>query len=493
MVLGMRSDLLINGRWAAPLSKDEITAINPATEEVFHRFAAGGVPEVDAAVCAARQAFEEPWRRTTGRDRAAVLRAIAAAIEADKQRLAEWEVMDNGKPLPEALWDVSDAAACFTLYADYAEELDDRQDEAIALPDPRFVSRVRREPIGAAGLVIPWNYPLLMAAWKVAPAIAAGCTMVLKPSEYTSVTALELGAIALDAGLPPGVLNVVTGLGAVAGAALVRHPEVRKIAFTGSVPTGAGIAAAAAQDIKAVSLELGGKSPIIVFDDCGIEAAVEWILFGIFWNQGEVCSATSRLIVQKTIAPKLIDRLIAEAKRIVIGDGMTPGVLLGPLVSARQHERVLGFIRDGKRVANLATGGGRPAHCPRGYFVEPTIFTDVPADSALWTEEIFGPVLAVRTFENEAEALRLANDSRFGLAAAVMSADLARADRVAEALEAGVVWINCSQPTFAEAPWGGMKQSGIGRELGRWGLANYLEVKQITRYASPEPWGWYLK
>ncbi|MGO4835801.1 aldehyde dehydrogenase family protein, partial [Rhizobiaceae sp. 2RAB30] len=333
----------------------------------------------------------------------------------------------------------------------------------------------------------------LMAAWKVAPAIAAGCTMVLKPSEFTSLTALELGAIAAEAGLPKGVLNIVTGLGQEAGHSLVRHPAVKKIAFTGSVPTGAGIAAAAAQDIKNVSLELGGKSPIIVFDDADIEAAVEWTLFGIFWNQGQVCSATSRLLVQKAIAQKFLDRLIDETRKITIGSGMTPGTLLGPLVSARHYERVGAFIESGRQVADLATGGGRPSHLPKGYFIEPAIFLDVPADSAIWTDEIFGPVLCVRTFDDEAEALQSANDSAFGLAAAVMTTDDARAERVAERLEAGIVWINCSQPTFAEAPWGGMKKSGVGRELGRWGLANYLEVKQITRYVSKEPWGWYLK
>lgn len=407
--------------------------------------------------------------------------------------LAAVEVLDNGKPLPEAMWDIADSAYCFRLYARYAEELDDRQGETIDVPDARFHATVKYVPCGVAGLIIPWNYPLLMAAWKVAPAVAAGCTLVLKPSEFTSLTALHLARICHEAGVPPGVINVVTGLGGEAGAALASHPDVRKLAFTGSVPTGIAVASAAARDIKSVSLELGGKSPIIVFDDADIEKVVEWVMFGIFWNQGQVCSATSRLIAHARIADRLIERLVVEAGKIVIGDGMTPGVQLGPLVSRAQYDNVKGYIEIGKREARLACGGGSPAGRNSGYFVEPTIFTVVPADARIWNEEIFGPVLSVATFDNEATALSLANTSQFGLAAAVMTADLDRAARVADQLEAGVVWINCSQPNFLEPPWGGVKKSGIGRELGTWGLMNFLEPKQITAYTSNEPWGWYLK
>jgi betaine-aldehyde dehydrogenase len=253
------------------------------------------------------------------------------------------------------------------------------------------------------------------------------------------------------------------------------------------------VALAAARDIKSVSLELGGKSPIIVFDDADLEQVVEWVMFGIFWNQGQVCSATSRLIVQRGIATRLIERLVEEAKKLKIGDGMGKGVLLGPLVSKLQYDKVMGSIADGKREAKLACGGARPPGFDAGYFLEPTIFTEVPATARIWKEEIFGPVLAVTGFTTEAEALHLANDSEFGLAAAVMSADLDRAQRVAGELEAGVVWINCSQPNFLEPPWGGMKKSGVGRELGLWGLNNFLEPKQITRYTTTQPWGWYLK
>lgn len=489
----MESRLFIGGNWVEPKNGGRIPVVNPATEETFHEVAAGGAADVADAVAAARAAFG-PWRRTSGAGRARILRRIAEAIAAEKQALARLEVLDNGKPLPEAEWDIDDTAGCFAFYADLAEELDRRQNEPLALPDARFRASIRHEPVGVAGQIIPWNYPLLMAAWKVAPALAAGCTVVLKPSELTPITALELARIAHAAGLPPGVLNVVTGTGAAAGEPLARHPGVDKIAFTGSVPTGIKVMGAAAQDIKNISLELGGKSPFVVFDDADVAQAVEWIMFGIFWNQGQVCSATSRLIVQERIAPAVLDRLKTEAERIVIGDGLAPGTLLGPLVSQAQHAKVQSYV-DAARTSgiSLLTGGGRPQGFNRGYFFAPTVFVDVPEDAPIWREEVFGPVLAVRTFRDEADAMRLANDSRYGLAAAVMSADEARAERVAAAFEAGIVWVNCSQPTFTQAPWGGMKRSGIGRELGRWGLDNYLAPKQVTRYTASAPWGWYIK
>jgi betaine-aldehyde dehydrogenase len=483
----------IDNAWVAPAGGGTLDVINPANEQVFAKIAAGTAADVDKAVAAAAAAGRGAWSRTTGRERAVILRAVAAAIEAEKQALAEIEVRDNGKPLPEALGDIADAAYCFNLYATYAEELDENQGTPIEVPDARFRTTIKYMPVGVSGLIVPWNYPLLMASWKVAPAIAAGCTLVLKPSEFTSLTALELGRICQSAGVPAGVVNIVTGLGSQAGAALTAHPDVRKLAFTGSVPTGIAVAAAAARDVKSVSLELGGKSPIVVFDDADIEQTVEWVMFGIFWNQGQVCSATSRLIVQSGIAPRLIERLAEEAKKIKIGDGMGEGVLLGPLVSRTQYDKVLGYIDVGKREARLVCGGGRPAGFNSGYFVEPTIFADVPPNARIWNEEIFGPVLSVATFGTEDEAVTLANNSEFGLAAAVMTTDQARAERVADRFEAGVVWINCSQPNFLEPPWGGMKKSGVGRELGTWGLKNFLEIKQITDYRSKEPWGWYLK
>ena len=491
----MRSELYIAGHWRPAADGGTFDVINPATEEIIHKVASGTAADVDAAVKAARRAFDnDGWPKLKGAQRAWYLRAIANGIRASQAEIARLEVIDNGKPFPEAVWDIADAAGCFDFYAGLAEQLDNDPEEPIALADARFTSKAVREPIGVAGAIIPWNYPLLMASWKVAPALAAGCTVVLKPAEVTSLTALELAAIADEAGLPPGVLNIVTGAGSVAGQAIIDHKQVDKLAFTGSGPVGSKVMAAAARDIKRVSLELGGKSPFVVFDDSDIEKAVEWILFGIFWNQGQVCSATSRVLVQATIYEPLLKRLIEEANRIRIGNGLDEGVLLGPLVSKRQYNQVVAAIEAAKAAgATIACGGTRPEGFDKGYYLRPTVLTDVPLDSAAWTEEIFGPVVCVRPFKTEEEAIGLANDSRFGLAAAVMSVDDVRAERVAKAFRAGIVWINCSQPTFTEAPWGGYKESGIGRELGRWGLDNYLETKQITRFVSDDPWGWYIK
>lgn len=489
----MQNMLFINGAFVPAKSEAMFDVVDPANRQVFHQVARGGAEDVDAAVKAARTAFDDgPWPRFSGAERGSILRKMGDLIAERRETLARLEVRDNGKPLPEALWDIDDTAGCFHFYADLAETLTGAG-EAVALPMETFSAEVVKEPVGVAGAIIPWNFPMLMAAWKVAPALAAGCTMVLKPSELTPLTALELGVIAQDAGLPAGVLNIVTGFGPEAGQPLTEHPGVDKLAFTGSVPTGSKIMQTAAKDIKTVSLELGGKSPLVIFADTPIEEAVEWILFGIFWNQGEVCSATSRVLVEEAIYEPLLQRLAEETRKIKIGHGLEEGTLLGPLVSESQHQKVLKWIETGKREARLVAGGGVPEGLEAGCFVEPTIFADMEESSTIWTEEIFGPVVCVKSFTSEADAIRMANASRFGLAAAVMSTDLTRANRVARAFRAGIVWINCSQPTFTQAPWGGYKQSGIGRELGIWGLNNYLETKQITTYDRSTPWGWYLK
>ncbi len=491
----MQNQLFINGQWTDAASGQMFDVVDPSNREVFHQVARGGQLDIDAAVHAARQAFDTgPWPRMSGQERAEVLRRMGDEIARRTDELARLEVRDNGKPLPEAVWDIEDAAGCFHFYADLAERLDNSAEQEITLGLPEFSSKAVKEPVGVSGAIIPWNFPMLMGAWKVAPALAAGCTMVLKPSELTPMTALEFGSIALAAGLPAGVLNVVTGFGSEAGQPLSEHPDVDKLAFTGSVPTGSRIMAAAAKEIKTVSLELGGKSPMVVFADTPIDEAVEWIMFGIFWNQGEVCTATSRVLVEEEIYEPLLARLKEETAKISIGHGLEDGVLLGPLVSQSQHEKVLAAIERGKAEgATVVTGGGVPQGLEHGCYVEPTVLSDAPLDSWVWNEEIFGPVVCIRPFKSEDEAIALANASRFGLGAAVMSADIERANRVAQAFRAGIVWVNCSQPTFTEAPWGGYKQSGIGRELGEWGLNNYLETKQITTYDRSKPWGWYLK
>ncbi|MCB6185121.1 aldehyde dehydrogenase family protein [Leeia sp. TBRC 13508] len=491
----MKNQLFIDGKWVSPIHGGTQEIFNPATGNLLHVVAVASEHDVDIAVKAARRAFDKDgWSTLPGSERAKYLRKMAEIIRRRLPELAELEVKDNGKPRPEAEWDIGDAAGCFEYYAKLAEELDTNNKSDIQLSDDRFTSKVVREPLGVVGAIVPWNYPLLMASWKVAPALAAGCTVVLKPAEVTPLTSLELAAVAEEAGLPAGVLNVLTGRGSVAGQAIVDHPLVDKLAFTGSGPVGSRIMASASKDVKRVTLELGGKSPLIVFPDSDIAKAVEWVMFGIFWNQGQVCSATSRVLVHEEIYQSFLDRLVAEAKKITIGNGLDAGILLGPLVSETQHRNVSNAVLKAKEDgAKVLTGGGRPANMEQGYFFEPTVLTDVPLNSEAWIEEIFGPVVCVRPFATEQEAVELANDSRFGLAAAVMSQNNELAERVAANLRAGVVWINCSQPTFTEAPWGGYKQSGIGRELGPWGLDNYLETKQITAYVSDAPWGWYIK
>ena len=485
----------IDGQWQQAKSDTTFATINPATEQVITDIPAGNQQDIDLAVTAARQAFDHgPWPKMSGKERGSYLRKMADIITRRLDELSKLEVLDNGKPYPEAKWDIEDTAGTFEFYAKLAEEMDTEEDQIITLPEADFSSTASKEPIGVAGAIIPWNFPMLMAAWKVAPALAAGCTMVLKPSEITPITALALAEVADEAGLPKGVLNIVNGLGVDAGQALVEHPQIDKLAFTGSVPTGSKIMAMAAKDIKNISLELGGKSPFVIFADSDIDKAVEWIMFGIFWNQGQVCSATSRVLVEESLYPALLERLTIEAKKITIGEGNQAGTLLGPLVNKDQFQKVLAAIEKGvSEGAKIATGGAHPEGLTQGYYLEPTVLTDMAEDSWIWQEEIFGPVVCIKSFKTEQQAIAMANNSRFGLAAAVMSKDDARCERVAKAFRAGIVWVNCSQPTFVEAPWGGYKQSGIGRELGEWGLNNYLETKQITRFNSTEPWGWYIK
>ncbi|XP_072985276.1 betaine aldehyde dehydrogenase 2 isoform X2 [Typha latifolia] len=491
-----RRQLFIDGEWREPVHKKRIPVINPATEAPIGDIPAGTAEDVDLAVDAARRAFTrnrgKDWARAPGAVRAKYLRAIAAKIIERKSELAKLEALDCGKPLDEAAWDMDDVAGCFEYYADLGEALDGKQKAPISLPMETFKCYILKEPIGVVGLITPWNYPLLMATWKVAPALAAGCTAVLKPSELASVTCLELAEVCREVGLPPGVLNIVTGLGPEAGAPIASHPHVDKIAFTGSTETGRRIMTAAAQLVKPVSLELGGKSPLIVFDDVDIDKAVEWSLFGCFWTNGQICSATSRLLIHEKIAKEFLERLVAWAKSIKISDPLEEGCRLGPVVSEGQYEKIKKIISTAKSEgATILSGGVRPQHLEKGFFIEPTIITDVNTSMQIWRDEVFGPVICVKVFSSEEEAIELANDTHYGLAGAVISNDLERCERVSEAIQAGIIWINCSQPCFCQAPWGGNKRSGFGRELGEGGLDNYLSVKQVTKYTSDEPWGWY--
>lgn len=483
--------ILIDNEWVAASGPGQIDCVNPATEQVFDTLGNATAADVDKAVRAARQRFDGGWKHSKGHERAAILRRISDLIVERRDDLAKYETLDNGKPLAESYFDIDTAANIYKMYADLAEDLDGPEEEVTQPLDGLRVT-VAQRPVGVVALITPWNYPIEQFTWKVSAAIAAGCCMVVKPSEFTSLTALMLGQIAIDAGLPAGVLNILTGTGPEVGEALVTHEGVDKVSITGSSRTGRRVMELAARSLKRVSLELGGKSPIVVFDDVDLDRAAEWVTFGIFVNQGQVCTATSRLLVQKSIADGLLSRIRNNAQRIRIGDGSAEGVQMGPVVNAGQYETVTSYIRKGEAEgATLYSGGKRPAGLNSGYFIEPTIFTDVTPDMAVWKEEIFGPVLSVMTFDTEEEAIALANRSTYGLAGAVLSADTERAERVADRLDAGITWQNCSQVVVAQAPWGGVKQSGFGRELGRWGLASFLEPKQKTRWLYDAGIGWY--
>ncbi|MDP2345665.1 MAG: aldehyde dehydrogenase family protein [Deltaproteobacteria bacterium] len=485
--------MFINGEWVAARGNKTRDVINPATGKVMAQVPEAQVDDVKDAVKAAREAFDNgPWGKTLHRDRGALLFKVAEGIRARAAELAEIDTRNMGKPIVEAEYDAADAAHCFEYYGGMASKV-----HGMTLPVPdNAVSMTLREPVGVTGQIIPWNYPLLMAAWKLAPALAAGCTSVLKPAEQSPLSALILAEILTAAGLPKGVVNIITGDGPVAGAALVADPLVDKIAFTGGTDAGRIIVKSAADTMKRTTMELGGKNPNIVFADADFDAAVDGALFGAFANQGEVCSAGSRLLVEKSIYEKMCGALAEKVKRVTLGDPLLRETKMGPLVSAEQRDRVMNYIEIGKKEAKLLCGGNRgqgalPSHLQSGYYVEPTIFRDVDNKMRIAQEEIFGPVLVVIPFDDEADAIRIANDTPYGLAGAAWTRDVFKGMRVLKALRAGILWLNTYHPTYNEAPWGGYKQSGFGRELGVWGIENYLETKQININLSEAPLGWY--
>ena len=483
-----RYRMLINGEWVESHRGSYFPVHDPSTEEIISEVPDADEQDVDRAVKAARAAFDSgPWPQTTAQERGRILLRLAERIRAESPRLAELECHNTGKPIVEAEFDIADVATCFEYYGGLANKVTGYVNP---VPD-NALSLTLKEPVGVAGQIIPWNYPLLMAAWKLAPALAAGCTCVLKPAEQTPLTALEVANWFADVGLPPGVVNIITGFGETAGAPLVQHPQVDKIAFTGSAVVGKQIVKAAADTIKRVTLELGGKSPNIFFADADFEAAIDGALFGVFINQGEVCSAGSRILVQRSIYPRFVEAMVEKTRTIKLGPPMERDTKMGPVVSKEQYERVRTYQDLGKREARLVVGGGRPASLQSGYYIEPTIFCDVDNSARIAREEIFGPVAAVIPFGDEAEAIRIANDTPYGLAAAVWSRDIFKAFRMVKALRAGIVWVNHMQPTYVEAPWGGYKQSGFGRELGPWGIEEYLETKQVHINLSEQPIAWY--
>jgi len=468
--------LFIGGKWREAVSGKTFETINPATEEVIAQVAEGDRDDIDLAVTAARHAFETgDYPKMAARDRGRLLAKIAELILANKDELAALETLDNGKPIRESqAIDIPFAAAVFFYYAGWADKI---HGETIPVAGP-FLNYTRREPVGVVGQIIPWNFPLLMAAWKIAPAIACGNTCILKPAEQTPLTALRLAQLCQEAGLPDGVLNVVPGFGPTAGAALVAHPEVDKIAFTGEYITGQEIMRNAAGNLKRLSLELGGKSPNIVFADAEFDPAVHGAFTGIFFNQGQVCCAGSRLFLEDSIHDAFVDKLVSKARAIKQGDPLDPSTEMGPQVSQEQLDKILRYIAIGKNEgAKLITGGQR---LPRpGYFVAPTIFADADNKMQIACDEIFGPVLTVIRFKDFEEVAALANASPFGLAAAVWTRDIKKAHTLAHRLKAGTVWINCYNTFDAASPFGGYKMSGFGRELGHHALELYTQVKSI--------------
>lgn len=482
--------MFIDGEWVTSASGETREVFNPGTGELITRVTEAGQPEVDGAILAARRAFDEGgWGETTALERAALLFRLADVIATNAQELAQLDTLDNGKPLREAEADIADAANCFRYYAGLATK---PHGQTVEVPAPSQTFIVR-EPVGVCAQIIPWNFPLLMAAWKLGPALAAGNTCILKPSELTPLSALRLATLIAEVGFPNGVVNVLLGAGVTVGQPLAESPLVDKVAFTGGTATGRKIMQAATGNIKKISLELGGKSPNIVFADADMDTAVDYALLGIFYGSGQVCSAGSRLLLEASIHEAFVARLVERAKKIQVGDGFNPATEMGPLISPQHLEKVKSHIRIGiEEGATLLCGGDTPEDAPNGgNYLSPTIFDNTRADMRIVQEEIFGPVLVIQSFQDEADAIRLANDTVYGLAAGVFTQDVAKAHRVIKKVRAGITWINTYHPTYNETPWGGYKQSGLGRELGTYGLDEYMEVKQINVNLAVEPTGWF--
>lgn len=488
----MKLKMFINGEWVDSLSGKTRNIVNPANGNVIAEAAEGDVEDAQIAIDRARMAFDSGiWSNLPAVERASYLFRIADKIEEKADELSKLETEDNGKPHRETEFDVADAATCFRYYAGLVTKPDG---QTYHVSDPMQQAMVIREPVGVCGLIVPWNYPLLMGVWKIAPALAAGNTIVFKPSEVTPVTSIKLFEIIQEVGIPAGVANMVMGSGATVGNEIAESDKVDKISFTGGTVTGRSIMKAAAGNIKKISLELGGKSPNIVFADSDFETAVDYALFAIFSNAGQVCSAGSRLLLEKSIHDQFIDRLVERAKKIRVGIGDDPNTEMGPLVSEQHMEKVLKYIQIGiNEDAKLVCGGNRITSngLESGYFVEPTIFVDTKPTMRIVQEEIFGPVLAVQKFKDEEEAIQLANNTPYGLAAGVFTNDGAKSLRVIKKIRAGITWVNTYHPTYSEAPWGGYKQSGIGRGLGTFGFEEFTEVKQININLKVEPIKWF--
>jgi phenylacetaldehyde dehydrogenase len=471
--------MLIGGKWVNSASGKTFETYNPATGEILARVAEADREDIDRAVKAARKAFEAgPWPEMSPSERGRLLWKLSDLIAQHRQELAELETLDNGKPVFfSRIADVPATVDMFRYFAGWATKVEGNT-IPISMPGGKYFAYTLREPVGVVGQIIPWNFPLIMASWKLAPALAVGCTVVLKPAEQTPLTALRLGELIMEAGFPEGVVNIVPGFGETAGAALAAHPGVDKIAFTGSTEVGRLIANAATVNLKKVSLELGGKSPNIVFPDADLSSAIPGSASAIFFNQGQCCTAGSRLFAHKSIFDKMIDGIAQETKKFRIGPGIEPSTNLGPLVSQAQLDRVCGYLESGTKQGAKTVVGGRKIG-DTGYFIEPTVLVDVKPDMKVVREEIFGPVLTAIPFDEPEEVVNFANDTVYGLAAAVWTRDVSTAHRMAAKLRAGTVWINCYNVFDSALPFGGYKQSGWGREMGHDALELYTEVKSV--------------
>jgi aldehyde dehydrogenase (NAD+) len=473
-----QTKLLIDGQWVDAASGKTFETLNPATGDVIAQVAEGDKEDVDRAVKAARRAFETgPWRTMDARERGRLLYKLADLMEQHIDELAALETLDNGKPIRDSRSaDLPLAIDCLRYYAGWADKLEGK---TIPIRGNHFCY-TRHEPVGVVGQIIPWNFPLLMLAWKWGPALAAGCTLVMKTAEQTPLSALRVAELALEAGFPNGVINVISGFGPTAGAAISEHMDIDKVAFTGSTEVGKLIMQAAARsNLKRVTLELGGKSPNIVFADSDLSAAVEGAFLGLFFNQGQCCCAGSRLFVEQKVYDEFVDRIATRVGQQVVGNPFDPNTTQGPQVSQEQFDKIMAYIDTGKaQGGRLVRGGGRVGE--RGYFIEPTVFADVHDGMTIAQEEIFGPVMSVIPFKDVDEVIARGNCSLYGLAAAVWTRDISKAHRLAAELKAGTVWVNCYDVFDAAAPFGGFKMSGIGRELGSYAMENYLEVKTVT-------------
>ncbi|KAK4137402.1 aldehyde dehydrogenase [Trichocladium antarcticum] len=471
--------LFINNEFVKSSNGQTLASINPTTEEEICSVFAATAEDVDAAVAAARKAFKDSsWKSLSGTERGALMTRLADLVAENAETLATIECLDNGKPYAIALAEnVPDVVGVLKYYAGYA----DKNFGQVIDVGPDKLAYTVKEPLGVCGQIIPWNYPLDMAAWKLGPALCCGNTVVLKLAEQTPLSVLYMAKLIKEAGFPPGVVNIINGYGREAGAALVEHPHVDKIAFTGSTATGKQIMKMASATMKNITLETGGKSPLIIFDDADLDLAVKWSHTGIMSNMGQICTATSRIMVHEKVYDEFVKRFKAKVQEIsVVGDPFEEATYQGPQVTKAQYDQVLSFIASGKEEgATLAMGGEPAPHKGKGFFIAPTVFTDVKPTMKIFREEIFGPCVAVVAFKTEDEAVQMANDTTYGLGSAVFTKDLVRAHRVARDIEAGMVWINSSNDSDFRVPFGGVKQSGIGRELGEAGLASYSNVKSI--------------